>query len=124
MPCIPLCFLSRQLGVVLNYRRSDLLFFFEQLAEIAGGLNVKPELGTLFEKLAEFKRHFGRDAAATEHDFVNASRTDAKCSCERVLGNAHGHEIVFEQNFTGCDCGFHKERFIHRFRRFTQISSF
>jgi hypothetical protein len=40
------------------------------------------------------------------------------------LGNAHWHEIVFEQIFTGRDSGFHKERFIHRFRRFTQISSF
>ena len=101
-----------------------MLFFFEQLAEIAGGLNVEPELGTLFEKLAEFERHFGRDAMVAEDDFVDASRTDAKGSCERVLGNAHGHEIVFEQNFTGRDSGFHKERFIHRFRRFTQISSF
>ena len=98
---------SRQLGVVLNYRRSDLLFFFEQLAEIAGGLNVEPELSALPEKLAEFERHFGRDAAATEDDFVDASRTDAKGSCERVLGNAHGHEVVFEQNFTGSDSGLH-----------------
>ena len=101
-----------------------MLFFFEQLAEIAGGLNVEPKLSALLEELAEFKRHFGRDAAATENDFVNASRTDTKGSCERVLGNAHWHEIVFEQIFTGRDSGFHKERFIHRFRRFTQISSF
>ena len=101
-----------------------MLFFFEQLAEIAGGLDVEPELGALFEEFAEFERHFGRDAAATENDFVDASRTDAKGSCQRVLGNTHGHEIVFEQNFTEPDRGFHKERFIHRFRRFTQISSF
>ena len=94
------------------------------MAEIAGGLDVEPELGTLFEEFAKLKRHFGRDATAAEHDCVDASRTDAKGSCERVLGNAHGHEIVFEQNFTGRDSGFHKERFIHRFRRFTQISSF
>jgi hypothetical protein len=40
------------------------------------------------------------------------------------LRNAHWHEIVFKENFTGSDSGFHKERFIHRFRRFTQISSF
>ena len=115
---------SRQLGVVLNYRRSDLLFFFAELPKITGGLDVEPELGTLFEEFAEFERHFGRDVAATENDFVDASRADAKCSCERVLGNAHGHEIVFEQNFTGRDSGFHKKRSIHRFRRFTQISSF
>lgn len=101
-----------------------MLFFFELLAEIAGGLNVEPELGTLFEKVAEFERHFGRDGAAAEHDFVNASRTDAKGSCERVLGNTHGHEIVFEQNFTERDGGFHRGIFIHRFRRFSQISSF
>jgi len=30
-----------------------LLFFFEQLAEIAGGLNVEPELGTLIKGLFE-----------------------------------------------------------------------
>ena len=84
-----------------------MLFFFEQLAEIAGGLNVEPELGTLFEEFAKFKRHFGRDAAAAEHDFVDASRTDAKGSCECVLGNAHGHEIVFEQNFTRSDSCLH-----------------
>ena len=98
---------SRQLGVVLNYRRSDLLFFFEQLAEITGGLNVEPELSALPEEFAEFERHFGRDVAATENDFVDASRADAKCSCERVLGNAHGHEIVYEQNFTGSDSCLH-----------------
>jgi hypothetical protein len=23
------------------------------------------------------------------------------------LGNAHGQEIVFKKNFTGCDSGFH-----------------
>ena len=55
---------SRQLGVVLNYRRSDLLFFFAELPKITGGLDVEPELGTLFEEFAEFKRHFGRDATA------------------------------------------------------------
>ncbi len=98
---------SRQLGVVLAYSGGDLLFFFAELAEIAGGLNVEPELGALFEKFAEFEGHFGRDAAAAENDFVDASRTDAKGSCERVLGNAHGHEIVFEQNFTGSDSGLH-----------------
>jgi hypothetical protein len=32
-----------------------LIFFFEQLAEIADGLNVESELGALFEKLAEFE---------------------------------------------------------------------
>ena len=48
-------FSSRQLGVVLDYRRSDLLFFFEQLAEIAGGLNVEPELGALLEEPAEME---------------------------------------------------------------------
>jgi hypothetical protein len=98
---------SRQLGVVLDYRRSDLLFFFEQFAEIAGGLDVEPELGTLLEEFPQFERHFGRDAAATEDDFVDASRTDAKGSCERVLGNAHWHEIVFKENFTGSDSGLH-----------------
>ena len=99
--------LSRQLRVVLNYRRSDLLFFFEQLAEIAGGLNVEPELSALPEEFAEFERHFGRDAAATENDFVDASRTDAKGSCESVLGNAHWHEIVLKENFTRRDSCLH-----------------
>ena len=113
-------FSSRQLGVVLDYRRSDLLFFFEQLAEITGGLNVEPELGTLFEKLAEFERHFGRDAAATENDFVYASRADAECTREGVLGNAHGHEIIFEQNFTGSDGGFHRGGF---YPQISQISA-
>jgi hypothetical protein len=87
------------------------LFFFEQLAEITGGLNVEPELSALFKKLVEFEGHFGRNAAAAEHDFVDALRTDAKGSREGVLGNAHGHEIVFEKNFTGCDGGFHLENF-------------
>ena len=90
---------SSQLGVVLDYRRSDLLFFFEQLAEIAGGLNVEPEPGALLKEFAEFKRHFGRGAAATENDFVDASRTVAKGSCERVLGNAHGHENSLRAEF-------------------------
>jgi len=113
-----------QLGVVLAYGGGDLLFFFAELAEIAGGLDVEPELGALFEKFPEFEGHFGRDAAATENDFVDASRADAECSREGILRNAHGAEVVFEQNFTGCDGGFHRRIFIHRFRRFTQIKSF
>jgi len=88
--------LSRQLRVVLGDCGGDLFSLFQKLTEIAGGLDVEPEFGALFEEFAEFKRHFGRDAAATEHDFVNASRTHAKSSCERVLGNTHGHEIIFE----------------------------
>ena len=63
----------------------------------------------LIEEFSEFERHFGRDAAPTENDFVDASWADAKGSRKGVLGNAHGHEIVFEQNFTGCDGGFHRE---------------
>lgn len=101
-----------------------MLFFFEQLPKIAGSLDVEPELGTLFEEFAEFEGHFGRDAAAAENDFVDAAWADAEGSREGVLRNAHWHEIVFKENFTGSDSGFHKERFIHRFRRFTQISSF
>ena len=81
------------------------------MAEIAGGLDVEPELGALFEKFAEFERHFGRDAAATENDFVDASRADAECTREGVLRTAHGNEIVFEQNFTGSDGGFHRGGF-------------
>ena len=65
----------------------------------------------LIEEFSEFERHFGRDAAPTENDFVDASWADAKGSREGVLGNAHGHEIVFEQNFTGCDGGFHRGNF-------------
>jgi hypothetical protein len=30
-----------------------LLFFFAELAEIAGGLNVEPESGALFEEFAQ-----------------------------------------------------------------------
>ena len=70
----------------------------------------------LIEEFSEFERHFGRDAAPTENDFVDASRADAKCSREGIWGNAHGHEIVFEQNFTVCDGGFHRGIFIHRFQ--------
>lgn len=88
------------------------LFFFEQLAEIAGGLDVEPEPGALFEKLAEFEGHFGRDAAATENDFVDAPRADAECSREGILGNAHGNEVVLKENFTGRDGGFHRRVFI------------
>jgi len=87
------------------------LFFFEQLAEITGGLNVEPELSALFKKLAEFEGHFGRNAAAAEHDFVDALRTDAKGSCERILGNAHGNEVVLKENFAGSHGGFHLENF-------------
>ncbi len=115
---------SLQLSVVLGNSSGNLLFLFTELAEIAGGLDVEPELRALFEEFPEFQRHLGRDATATEDDFVDASRTDAKGSCERVLGNAHGHEVVFEQNFTGCDGGFHRGIYIHRFRGFSQISSF
>ena len=78
----------------------------------------------LFEEFAKLKRHLGRDAAAAENDFVDASRADAECSREGILRNAHGHEVVFEQNFTGRDGGFHMGIFIRRFRRFSQIKSF
>ncbi len=91
------------------------------MLKITNGLNVEPELGALFEKFAEFDGHFGRDATAIEDDFVDASRVDAKCSCERVLGNAHWQEIVFKENFAELDGGFHRGIFI---RRFSQISSF
>jgi hypothetical protein len=40
------------------------------------------------------------------------------------LRNAHWHEIVLKENFTGRDGGFHREVFIRRFRRFSQIKSF
>jgi len=100
-----------------------LLFLFEQLAEITGGLDVEPELGALLEEFAEFEGHFRGDAATTEDDFVDAARADAEGSCGRVLGDAHGDEIVFQKNFTARDGGFHRGIFIHRFRRFSQISS-
>ena len=87
---------SSQFRVVFADSSGDLLFFFEQLAEITGGLNVEPELSALFEKFAEFEGHFGSDAAATENDFVDASRADAECTREGVLGNAHGNEVVLE----------------------------
>jgi len=98
---------SSQFRVVFADSSGDLLFFFAELPKITGGLDVEPELGALFEKFAEFEGHFGSDAAATENDFVDASRADAECTREGVLGDAHGCEIVFEQNFTGCDSGLH-----------------
>ena len=110
--------------VVFRECGGDLLCLFSELPKITGGLDVEPELGTLFEKLAEFERHFGRDAAATEDDCVYASRTDAECSCEGILRNAHGHKIVLKENFTGRDGGLHRGIYIHRFRRFSQIKSF
>jgi hypothetical protein len=63
------------------------------------------------KKLAEFEGHFGRGAAATEHDFLDVARADAKGSREGVLGNAHGNELVLKENFTGRDGGFHLENF-------------
>lgn len=86
-------------------------------------MDVEPELGTLLEEFAEFEGHFGRDAAAAEHDFVDAAWADAEGSREGVLRNAHGHEIVFKENFTGRDGGLHRGIFIRRFRRFLQIKS-
>ena len=97
--------------IALGDSRCDLLFLFSELAEIAGGLDVEPELRALFEKFAEVEGHFWSDAAAVEDNFVDASRADAECSREGVLGNAHGHEIVFEQNFTGSDGGFRRGNF-------------
>ena len=79
----------------------DLLFFFAALAEIAGGLNVEPELRALFKKFAQFQGHLGRDTSAAKHDFVDAAGADAEGAGQCVLGNAHGHEVVFEQNFPG-----------------------
>ena len=108
--------------MILAISLSDLLFL--ELAEIAGGLQVEPKLGALFEEFPEFEAHLGRDAAATEDDFVDAARADADGSHEGVLRNAHGHEVVFEQNFTGSDSGFHRRVLIRRFRRFSQIKSF
>ena len=108
--------------MILAISISDLLFL--ELAEIASGLDIEPELCALFEEFHEFEGHFGRDAAATEHDFVDAARADAEGSREGVLRNAHWNEIVFKENFTRCDGGFHGRIFIHRFCRFSQISSF
>ena len=82
--------------IALGDSRCDLLFLFSELAEIAGGLDVEPEPGALFEKLAEFEGHFRGYAAATEDDVVDASRADAKGSCEGVLGNAHWFEVVLK----------------------------
>ena len=87
------------------------LFFFAELAAIAGGLDVEPEPRDLLEEFHELQRHFGRNAAAAEHDFVDALRTDAKGSCERILGNAHGNEVVLKENFAGSHGGFHLENF-------------
>ena len=51
-----------------------LLFFFEQLSEIAGGLDVEPELSALFEEFAEFERHFGRDGEFCKGIFIHRFR--------------------------------------------------
>ena len=48
--------------------------------------------------------------------FVDAARADAEGSRESVLGDAHGDEVVFEENFTGGDGEFHRGIFIHRFQ--------
>ena len=95
-----------------------------ELAQIAGGLDVEPELGALLEEFAEFEGHFRRDAAATEHDFLDVARADAKGTSQGVLENVHGNEVVLKENFTGRDGGLHRGIFIRRFRRFLQIKSF
>ena len=65
----------------------------------------------LIEEFSEFERHFGRDAAPTENDFVDVARADAKGTSQGVLGNVHGNEVVLKENFTGRDGGFHLENF-------------
>lgn len=74
-------------------------------------MDVEPKLGALFEKIAEFEGHFRRDAAATEHDFLDVARADAKGSRKGVLGNAHGNEVVLKKDFAGRNSGFHLEKF-------------
>lgn len=77
-------------------------------------MDVEPESGALLEEFAEFERHFRSDAAASEHDFLDALRADAEGSRKGVLGDAHGDEVVFQKNFTGGYGGFHLENFISR----------
>ena len=86
--------------------------FLRSFSEITGGLDVEPELRALLEEFAEFQGHLGRDAAAAEHDFVDAAGADAEGSREGILGNAHGNEVVLKENFTGRDGGFHRRVFI------------
>lgn len=110
---------------VQSFVKEALISFpFAELAKIISGPNIATKTAALIEQFSGSEGHFESYAAAGKNDFIDASLADGKGSSEDILEEAHGHEIVFKENFTGCDSGFHKKRFIHRFRRFTQISSF
>jgi hypothetical protein len=54
--------LRSEFSMVFCNGGGDLLFFFAELAAIAGGLDVEPEPRALFEEFHELQRHLGRDA--------------------------------------------------------------
>lgn len=62
-----------------------------------------PESVGLTEKGSETDGHGRGDGAFAVDDLVDGTGGNTDGSCHRVLGDAHGFEVFFQEDFTGGD---------------------
>ena len=86
----------------------ELFLLFAQGAEITLDLQAVPELRGLAEERAKADRHRGGDGPFAQHDLVDCPGGHADGPGHGILGEAHGGQILLQQDFSGCD------RWIHR----------
>ena len=84
-----------------------MLAFAGKGAEVAFHLDAVPEGVGLAEKNAEADRHCRSDGPLVKHDLVDRPRRHADGAGHGVLRDAHGLEIVLQQDFAGGDGHFY-----------------
>jgi len=71
--------------------------------EVVSGLELHPELGAIAEVVGKAKGCIGRDAAAPQHDLVDAPGRHTKIYRQPVLAEPVGSEELFREDLTGVD---------------------
>lgn len=77
-------------------------------AEIAFHLDAVPEGVGLAEEDAEADGHGGSDGSLAEHDLVDRARRHTDGAGHRVLRDAHGLEILLQQDLPRSDGSLHE----------------
>ena len=72
-------------------------------AEFTLDLEAMPEVVGLTEERPEADGHGRGDGAFPEHDLIDGAGRNPDGPGHGVLGNSHGLEILFQQDFSGSD---------------------
>ena len=85
----------------------ELLVVFGQGTEVALDLDAVPEFRGLAEEDSKADGHGGRDGTAGVDNLVDGTGRDADGAGHGVLGDAHGNQVLLQEDLAGCDGWIH-----------------